>query len=188
MTAKVDLPVPRIPINTIEAFGLKSRRMLLYTAGGADVSRGVESALEFTVATFDQYTQMKTAYKDILHVAAVLVIFRKGLGRTSRPTSNASDIPGVPPLLMVALDLFTPRAAEAMEQWNSESWEESENSIVELRSKMSGMLRRIGASKRSRLERKRYGNLARILLSFRVNQWGVQVVPWCDTMTYVDRG
>jgi hypothetical protein len=46
MTANVDFPVPRIPIKTIEASGLKLRRISLLNADGTGVSRGVVWALD----------------------------------------------------------------------------------------------------------------------------------------------
>lgn len=51
MTANVDLPVPRIPMSTIDASGSNNRRISLGGEDGTGVCRGVERALEVTEVT-----------------------------------------------------------------------------------------------------------------------------------------
>lgn len=51
MTARVDLPVPRMPMSTIEASGSNTRRISFEGEVGTGVCRGVERALEFMDVT-----------------------------------------------------------------------------------------------------------------------------------------
>lgn len=54
MTAKVDFPVPRMPINTMDALASNERRYSLEGRSGVGVSRGVERTLGFVEATVCQ--------------------------------------------------------------------------------------------------------------------------------------
>lgn len=63
MTAKVDFPVPRIPMRTIEAFGSKIRGPSLGPKEGVGVVRGVDLLLGVCVS------RTGSAYHRILYIA-----------------------------------------------------------------------------------------------------------------------
>lgn len=106
MMAKVDLPVPRIPTNTMEASGAKCRsgrpKGVVDTGGG--VSRGVELELGLTEAALVSTRAQKHRHSSSQCLVSFVLRLRSEMGASGALARSPGKF--IASSLMVLKDLF----------------------------------------------------------------------------------